>query len=186
MTDLTPMTALGDTAPRVATYGPLTLSENDGLALASLALAGGKVPAPFGIVLPDAGRMTCNDGYGAFWTSPNQWMVMAEGQAHSDFAARVEAVAESAFVTEQTGGWAAFEIVSASGRQSIDDLMAKLVNLDPIQFGEEAATRTGLHHQSVYVLRPDEHRLTILGMRSSSSSLWHVIDSAARRQHSDL
>ncbi|NVK59193.1 MAG: sarcosine oxidase subunit gamma, partial [Rhodobacteraceae bacterium] len=82
MTDLFPVTALGDSAPRNARFGALTLSENAGLALASLALRKGQAaPAPFGLALPEVARAVSSGPHGAFWTGRGQWMIEAEGLA---------------------------------------------------------------------------------------------------------
>ena len=56
MPDLKPLTALGGNAARTVTHGALTLEENTGLALASLALRRGATePVPFGLGLPGPG-----------------------------------------------------------------------------------------------------------------------------------
>ena len=60
-------------------------------------------------------------------------------------------------------------------------VMAKLVNLDPRRYGPGTATRTGLEHMSVFVIRPAPGRLTVLGMRSAAGSLWHALETAVAR-----
>ena len=180
MTDLIPLTALGAAAPRQAAIGALRLSENAGLALASLALrAGAPRPAPFGLDLPGPGGWTAGMGTAAFWTGPDQWMIEAEGRAHEDFARALAAEAPGCSVTEQTDGWVAIEIASAAGPAPILRLLEKLVNLDPAGLGPGRATRTGLHHMSVFVLRRAPDRLAVLGMRSAAGSLWHALETAA-------
>lgn len=53
MPDLSPLTALGETAPATETIGALTLTEVTGTALASLAIGRGATPPqPFGLTLP--------------------------------------------------------------------------------------------------------------------------------------
>lgn len=181
MTDLTPITALGAATPRTTTFGALTLRENPGLALASLALRRGAVtPAPLGLALPGPGRWAAGRDVDAFWTGSGQWMVSAEGRAEEDFAAVLKAAAPGCSVTEQTDGFVAIEIASDRGGAPIVALMAKLVNLDAAAFGPGNATRTGLEHMSVFVLRRAGDSLTILGMRSLAGSLWHAIARAAQ------
>lgn len=181
MTDLSPVTALGDSAPRNARFGALTLSENAGLALASLALRKGQAaPAPFGLALPEVARAVSSGPHGAFWTGRGQWMIEAEGLAEADFAAALQGQAPGCAVTEQTDGWVAFEIASDTGAP-LEALLARLVNLDPRTLGPGCCVRTGLEHMSVFVLRRSETRLAVIGMRSLAGSLWHALSQAARR-----
>lgn len=182
MPDLKPLTALGGVTARIVTHGALTLEENTGLALASLVLRrDGKEPMPFGLRLPGPGRWVGNDNAAAHWIGPGQWLLEAPGRAEIDFAAEVADACPGYSVTEQTDGFAAFEVRSAAGEAPILALMAKLVNLDPAQLGPGRACRTGLEHMSVFVLRRAPDRLAMLGMRSSAGTLWHAIETAAAR-----
>jgi sarcosine oxidase subunit gamma len=108
-------------------------------------------------------------------------MVEAEGQAAEDFAREVQERAPGTSVTEQTDGWVAFEIASSKGAGPLKALIRKLVNLDADVFEPGHATRTGLEHMSVFVIRRAEDRLAVIGMRSSAGSLWHAITAAAAR-----
>lgn len=182
MTDLIPLTALGAVDARTARFGALTLAEDDSLGLASLTLRKGQTaPTPFGLTLPDAGAMTTSGAFGAFWTGANQWMITGAGQGTSDFAALIRAEAPYASITEQTDGFAAIRIISAAGPDLIPALMAKLVNLPPAAYAPGHATRTGLEHMTVFVLRPSDTEITVIGMRSYAASLWHAISAAAAR-----
>lgn len=182
MPDLKPITALGGATPRTAAHGVLTIEENAGLALASLALRRGAArPAPFGLDLPGPGGWTAGGANAAFWTGPDQWMVEGPGRAGDDFAAELAAACPGCSVTEQTDGFAAFEVRSTDGAAPVLALMAKLVNLDPARLPPGSATRTGLEHMSVFVIRRAPDRLAVLGMRSAAASLWHALDAAARR-----
>lgn len=183
MPDLTPITALGAPVPRAETFGALTISENAELALASLALRRGTAaPAPFGLTLPGPGGWVSGEGVAAFWTGPGQWMIEAPGRAGEDFAADLRRAAPGSSVTEQTDGWVAFEIGSASGALPLLRLMEKLVNLDPEGLMPGRASRTLLEHLSVYLIRRAEDRLAVLGMRSAAGSLWHALATAAARR----
>ena len=186
MTDLVPTTALGDAAPCTATFGSLTLTENDRLALASVALRRNMdVPAPMGLALPGPGPGDWVEGVGvaAFWTGPGQWMI--EGPVpedpREDFAAEVLRNAPGCSVTEQTDGWVAVEIVSDAGEGPILDLLERLVNLDPVTLRPGKASRTVLEHLGVFVIRRGEDRLAVIGMRSAAGSLWHALSTAAHR-----
>lgn len=182
MSDLKPISALGAAAPRLLTLGALTIRENAGLGLASLALRrDAATPAPFGLILPAAGHWAEAGSHAAFWTGPDQWMIEGQGRAEEDFAKALQAEAPDCSVTEQTDGWVAFEIASVAGGAPLVRLMEKLVNVDAAGFGPGQATRTGLEHMSVFLIRRAEDRLAILGMRGLAGSLWHAIETAAAR-----
>ena len=179
MTDLHPICALGGAAPQSARFGALSLRENPDLALASVAhLRGGQSDLP----RPGPGLWQQDDGIAAFWTGPDQWMIEGAGLAASDFAATVAARAPGCAVTEQTDGFVAFEITSDSGAAPIRTLLEKLVNIDAQGFGPGRASRTGLHHMSIFIIRRAEHHLAVLGMRSAAGTIWHALTQAAARQ----
>ena len=183
MPDLKPTTALGAQTSRRARHGTLRLEENSGLALASLSLRRNvKEPVPFDLTLQGPGKWVQQGPVSAFWTGPGQWLIEAADRAETDFAAELTSLCPSCSVTEQTDGFVAFEIESDAGEAPIVALMQKLVNLDPSVFGQGTATRTGMEHMSVFVIRRAPDRLAILGMRSAAETLWHVIETAIRRQ----
>lgn len=181
MTDLTPITALGSTTPLSQSFGPLTLAENSDLGLVSLALRMGQAaPKPFGLDLPQPGQSVSGESVSAFWTGPDQWMLEGPGQGDGDFAALVMAQAPGASVTEQTDGFVAFEITAETSDQ-IDRLITKLVNVDPTTFTAGHATRTGLHHMTVFLVRRADTRLAVIGMRTLADALWHALTSTLKR-----
>ncbi|MDO5622635.1 MAG: sarcosine oxidase subunit gamma [Paracoccus sp. (in: a-proteobacteria)] len=181
MTDLIAVTALGAAVPRQESFGPLTIRENAALALASLALRrGAAVPAPFGLTLPGPGGFAAAGDVAAFWTGPDQWMIEGQDRAETDFASALAAQAPGCSVSEQTDGFAAFDVTGPA--VSITAMMERLVNLDPLRLGPGTATRTGLHHLSVFVVRRTAEHLTIMGMRSAAGSVWHALTRAAQRQ----
>lgn len=182
MANLKPITALGgDTACRLH-HGALELEENTELALASLGLRRGATqPAPFGIDLPRPGACAQSGEIAAFWMGQDQWMVEGQNRAGNDFASEVAALCPGCSVTDQTDGFAVFEIRSSAGERPILQLMAKLVNIDPIHFQPGSATRTGLEHMSVFVIRRAAHHIAILGMRSAAGSIWAALESHIRR-----
>ncbi|MER9533876.1 sarcosine oxidase subunit gamma [Mesorhizobium sp. M0309] len=182
MSDLRPITALGAALPRLESFGALEIRENAGLALASLAVRRETVePRPFGLTLPGPGRWIGGQGVAALWTGPDQWMIEYEGCAELDFAAELKLRAPGCSVTEQTDGWVAFEIVSRAGSRPLEALLSKLVNVDLAGFGTGLATRTGLEHMSCFVIRRGDAHVAVLGARSSAGSLWHALETAAKR-----
>lgn len=181
MSDLKPITALGGEVPLSVTYGALSLSENTNLGLASLALRKGAVqPTPLGLVLPDPGRCSAGQGIAAFWTGPDQWMVEFPGCGTQDVAAELKALCRGCSVTEQTDGWAAFEISAPDGA-TVNAFLERLINVNLGEFGASRATRTAIEHMGVYVIRRAENAVAIMGMRSSAGSLWHALTKVAQR-----
>lgn len=182
MPDLVIKTALRSTSARTYTAGDLTLEENDRLALASLALRNGSVqPMPFGLNLPSPGKWVERGGRGALWTGIGQWLVEGHDLALTDFADELSRCSPGCSVTEQTDAFVAFDVISSAGERPVDALMSKLVNLDTSSLGPGSATRTGLEHMSVFVIRRQPDHLTFLGMRSAAQSLWHAIEVAVTR-----
>ncbi|MAM62261.1 sarcosine oxidase subunit gamma family protein [Maritimibacter sp. UBA3975] len=183
MTDLTPVTALGASTARRESFGPLTITEVPDVGLASLALRQGQaVPTPFGLTLPAPGRAVTGKTASAFWTGPDQWMIEGPGQGEADFAARVRDEAPGCIVTEQTDGFVVVEITSDAGAAPLEALMEMLVNVDPGTFGPGQATRTAMHHLTVFLLRRAEDRLSVLVMRSFARAAWHALAETAGRQ----
>lgn len=187
MTDLTPITALGARQPQAMKCGALTITENAQMGLASLALRrGAPQPVPMGLQLPGPGGWCAGNGVSALWTGPGQWMIEAEGRAEENFARELKSRAPDCSVTEQTDGFVVFEIASAADGAPIRALMAKLVNIDVAGFGPGCATRTGLEHMTVFVIRRAEDRLAIIGMRTLAGSLWHAMVTAAQRLEGEV
>ncbi|SFB06944.1 sarcosine oxidase subunit gamma [Poseidonocella pacifica] len=180
MTDLIPSLALGGDAPRAFDAGAIHLAENPGFGIASVALRRNcPPPTPFGVPLPGTAEFTEAEHGLALWTAQNQWMLLAPGRAEEDFAGAVKVEAPGTSVTEQTDAWAVIEIRSSDGEGPITALLEKLVDLDPATLGPGRVVRTGLAHQSVYVLRRNAAELTVLGMRSAGASLWNALETAA-------
>lgn len=182
MANLKPLMALGAEKARSASFATLEIRENENLALASLALRRETVePQPFGLNLPGPGCWVAGQNAAVFWSGPGQWLIEAQGQADEDFAAKVKEAARDCSVTEQTGGWVAVEIVSLAGTQPIESLLGKLINIDLADFGPGRAVRTVLDHMTCFVIRRSETHVAVLGARSFGASLWHALETAAKR-----
>ncbi len=181
MHNLSPITALGGTAPRIDTVAKITLSENPDLALASVtaradhttacrthmnALLGSDAPAP--------GKASFkNDSEFAFWTGPDQWMIAAPFKTHEDLAARLKSrFFETSSITEQTDAWACFDL-RGEGIEPVMELLCT-INIRAMQTGD--AARTVIHHLGCFVIRmAPASNLRILGPRASAGSLHHAI-----------
>ncbi|ARE41346.1 Sarcosine oxidase gamma subunit [Rhodovulum sp. P5] len=180
MVDLSPLTALGGTAPMTRKVGALTLIERPDIALVSLARPRGQVaPVLPGLSLPGPGRYASGPDLATFWSAPGQWMVEGSSQAETDFAAHVRALAPGTCVTDQTDAWAAIDIQGDG--MSLRHFLGRTVNLPPRATAVGHATRSVLHHMPVFLVRRSEDHLTLWGMRSSAGSLWHAVETASLR-----
>ncbi|WP_176219123.1 sarcosine oxidase subunit gamma [Planktotalea arctica] len=185
MHDLIAITALGGLEPRVDTVAGTILSENPGLALASVHARMGHEDACRAHLadlldgqVPEVGRTVLRDPEAAFWTGPDQWMVGAPFDTHEDLAAELKArFGDTASVSEQTDAWACFDL-RGPGMAAVIELLCP-INIRQMQTGD--AQRTSIHHLGCFVLRRDPSDwVRILGPRASATSLHHAVLSAMR------
>ena len=183
--DLAPIHALSGTDPRVDTVAGVTLTENMGLALASVAARRGQESAcrtHLGALLegaaPEPGKTVLHDPEASFWMGPNLWMVGAPFATHEDLAVQLKArFGDTASITEQTDGWVCFDMRG----DGIEAVMQLCCNIDIAQMQTGDAVRTVIHYMGVYVLRRDPANwLRILGPRSSAGSLHHALVTAMK------
>lgn len=184
MHDLKALTALGGTTAQQDDFPGLRLSEAPDWALASLAARLGqeaemaeKAQALLGTALPAAGGCVTHGAFTAFWTGPEQWMLMAPHDSHEDLAAQAKAaLGTTASVTEQTDGWVRFDLEGAR----CHDVLERLCPVDTARMAAPAATRTRLEHLGCFLIRQGATRFTVLGPRSSAGSLHHALVTAAK------
>jgi sarcosine oxidase, subunit gamma len=183
--DLAPLCALGATAPKTVTVAGVTLTENPGLAFASVAARRGQesacrdhLNAVLGGHVPDAGKAVLHEPETAFWVGPDQWMVGAPFATHEDLAAQLKfRFGTTASITEQTDAWVCFDLRG----DGVEDVMRLCANIDIDQMKTGDAARTVIHYMGVYVLRQDPSNwLRILGARSSAESLHHALVTAMK------
>lgn len=179
------LTALGSREPRVDTFDGLSITEDDTVALASLAMRRGKndqfaraVDKHFTAALPKPGRMVSGDPFSAFWTAPDQWFVQAPLGTHENLSEVLKKTFKtSASITEQSGGWARF-VLQGPG---VNAVMERLTMLDVRAMRSGHATRTLVDHLGVFLLcHAAGKHMTVLGPRSSAGSLHHALITAAR------
>lgn len=180
---LKPITALGHDTPQVDTIGPWTVTERADMALASLAFRRGRLDdvqaaaTTAGVPLPGAGRAEAGAVYGAFWMTPEMWMVEAPFATHEDIRAHLlAAFGDAAAITEQTDAWVRFDL---SG-EGLVRVLERLSNFDLAQAAEGSATRTVLEHLGCYLIKRHDSLVTLYGPRSSAESLHHALLVAAR------
>lgn len=177
------VTPLGHDTPVTESIGAVTITENTGTALASLASRLGReaevasAAKTAAIPLPGPGRSQATATYSAIWLGPEQWMIEAPFTTHEDIVAHLKPVfGEAASITEQTDAWVRFDLTAAD----LPALFERLCSYDLRKAGAGAATRTVIDHLGCYVIRRAETEVSILGPRSSAHSLHHALITAAQ------
>lgn len=168
---------------RVDTIGSVSISENPGIALASMACRLGceaklraACKSSLGLDLPGPARMVPGAVWSAFWAGPDQWIVMAPFESHEDIAAELKSrVGGSASVTEQTDAWVRFDVAG----EGLMDVFERLcpVNVRRMQPGD--TVRTMIEHLGVFLLCHALNTFSVLGARSSARSLHNALRTAA-------
>ena len=177
------LTPLGHDLPVTETIGPVTITENTGTALASLASRMGReaevvsAAEAAAIPLPGPGSSLSAATYSAIWLGPEQWMIEAPFASHEDITAILKPIfTETASITEQTDAWVRFDL----NAPDLPRLFERLCNYDLRKAGVGAATRTVIDHLGCYVIRRAQTEVSILGPRSSAHSLHHALTTAAK------
>lgn len=178
--------ATGGGTPRRAAHGDVTIAEEPGLAIASiaqrpdgeaaladLALALTEAPPP-----PPRRSSGSPAGVRLIWTGPRQWFALAPFDTHEDLAADLASrLGAAASVTEQTDGWVCVSLEGAG-------TTALLERLCPLDLGRMEAgmvDRTAIEHMGCFVICEAPGRsYRVLGARSSALSLWHALETVAR------
>ncbi|UWQ19294.1 sarcosine oxidase subunit gamma [Jannaschia sp. M317] len=177
MRDLTPLCALGTTAPRIDTIRSLTLTERLDLALASVTARRGRVSdtraAITALIETDApapGRIA-GGPLRAIWTGPDQWLIEAPFATHENIEPILRvAVADAATIVEQTDAWVRFDLAG----DDVVPVLERLSNLDHGRMTVGSATFTTIHHLRCLLLR-DKGRVVLYGPRASAQSLHHAV-----------
>ncbi|WP_299414951.1 sarcosine oxidase subunit gamma [uncultured Sulfitobacter sp.] len=183
MHDLTPVTALGFAEPRVDRFDRLTITENDGLALASVAARMGRETECHAVLknllgaVPQVGKAVLHDPEAGFWMGPEQWMLGAPRATHELLAEQLGALfGDAASVTEQSGAWVCFDVTGPA----MPDLSERVCAVPIRRMIAGDAQRTVIHHLGCYVLRRQaQDHIRILGPRASAASLHHALIEAA-------
>lgn len=185
MHSLAALSPLGSPLPKTEQIGTLTISEITDCALASVTLRRGKdqafaaaAAALFAkAALPGPGAWQQAGVYGLIWTGPDQWFIEAPFASHEDIAQILKAsLGDSASVTEQTDGWASFDVQGAP----VVDLLERLCPLPSRRMQSGSATRTLLEHMGCLVIcREAAQHFSLLAPRSYAKSLAHALTTAA-------
>jgi sarcosine oxidase subunit gamma len=181
--DLKPITALGGDTPRVDTFDHITITENDGLALASVTARLGKEAACHAKLkdllgaVPGPDKVQLHDPEAGFWMGPDQWMISAPKATHELLADMLkERFADTASVTEQSGGWVTFDVQGPA----MEDLCERICAIPIRQMQAGDARRTVIHQLGCFVTRRNAvDHVRILGPRASAGTLHHALITAA-------
>lgn len=183
MHDLKTVTALGGAEPRVDTFDHVTITENDGLALASVSARLGleaqchKALKDLLGAIPGPGKAVLHDPEAGFWVGPDQWIIGAPKSTHEMLADDLkQRFGDFASITEQSGAWVCFDLVGPG----MVDVTERLCNVPIRQMAAGDAQRTVIHQLGCFVIRrADDQHLRILGPRASAGTLHHALHTAA-------
>lgn len=182
---LKPITPLGGDKPRVDELPGLRIAENPDMALASVACRlrreadfAAAAERFFGFAMPAPGKVAGKTPYAAIWTGVDQWFIEAPFNTHEDIARIVkDGLGDTASVTEQTDGWARFDLEG----DGAPDTFERLCGLDIRVMPANAASRTMIEHLGcIVVCREAGRRFSVFGPRSSAASLHHALVAAAK------
>ena len=183
MHDLQPLTALGGTTAQTDSFAHITIAENDGLALASVAARLGHEAACHKTLkkllgaVPAPGKAVLHDPEAGFWMGPDQWMIGAPRETHELLADTLDALfGKTASVTEQTGAWVCFDVTGLA----MPDLCERVCAVPIRKMAAGDAQRTMIHQLGCFVIRRESaDHIRILGPRASAGSLHHTLITAA-------
>jgi len=178
---LTPVPALGS---GTQTIGSVTIAENSGVALASVAARRGKSDACGNVLksilgdVPAVGKAILHDPEAGFWMGPDQWMIGAPMASHEDIADQLKtSFDDAASITEQSGAWVVFDVNGAK----MPDMCEILCNVPIRKMVAGDVQRTMIHQLGCFVISRDaDDHIRILGPRASAGSLHHALVTAAK------
>ncbi len=185
MSNLAFISPLGARSPKEVRVSGITITEVTDTALASVACRLGHQKTFetvarefFGVALPSPGNWSAGAEYSLIWTGPDQWFAEAPFESHEDISRIVKAgLGDIASVTEQTDGWARFDIVGANTVDMFERLCA--VNTRQMKTGQ--ATRTVIEHLGCFLIcRETGSWFSVIAPRSSAASMLHALEGAAR------
>ncbi|MGA9409903.1 MAG: sarcosine oxidase subunit gamma [Roseobacter sp.] len=183
MHNLQPLKPMGSKEPASTVVGGVTILENTGLALASVAARTGQETACRAALdallqssAPGPGQTLFAQPYSAIWMSQDQWLLSAPFETHEQIATMIKPdFASSASITEQTDGWVCFDI---SG-DSVTDMFERLCAAPVRRLHTGSAQRTTIHHISCFIVIQN-NGVRVLGPRSFAASLHHALVTAAQ------
>ena len=159
-------------------HGTMTLDLVDPGPLTTIAPYAGKVEAvsqalekAHGLALPATGTLTSSGSTSLQWFGRDMWLLSGAvpGAGLSDHAA----------LTDQSDGWAVFDLTGPDGSAVMARLAPVDLRLSACPVG--TALRTEAEHMMVAITRTAPDNLRIIGFRSMAQSLAHAIETAMER-----
>lgn len=183
MHNLKPLTPLGADTPREDRIGTLVIREVTDQAMASVAARNGQAGAlqaavtkGLSLTFPEVGKAITAGDFSALWIGPEQWMMVADHDAHEGIADELKAlVGDTASVVEQTDGWCHFDVKGIA----LCELFERLTKAPVRQMAPGEVTRSTVEHLGVFLWRLDDQRMAVIGPRSSAASLHHALTTVA-------
>jgi sarcosine oxidase subunit gamma len=181
--NLQTITALGGNTPRIDVFDHITITENDSVALASIASRMGREAACHKVLqkllgkVPGIGRVVLHDTEAGFYMGLDQWMLAAPRISHELIADQLKNLfGDNASVTEQSGAWVCFDIAG----HAMPDICERLCAVPIRQMVAGDVQRTMIHQLGCFVIRRTaDDQLRILGPRASAGTLHHALMTAA-------
>lgn len=180
MYKITAITPLGDISPRIDKFDGLQISECPNWAFASLSAYLGQekkmktqARKTLGFTLPDTGDCAGKHPFTAFWIGQNQWMIEAPHDTHESLASILKtSIGNTAAITEQTDGWARFDLEG----KLCHDILERLCNVNTRKMTTNSVTRTTIEHLGCFLLcRSANIHFSVICPRSSANSLHHAL-----------
>lgn len=127
----------------------------------------------YGKTTPKPNQIIAVKGGHAFWSAPDQYMLMLDGEGTHADEAIAEAFSGLGYSTLQTDNWAHLAL---SG-EKIMDVFERFLPLDMARFEVGQATRTQAHHIALMVARLSETDYRLLTPSSSARSFLESLKS---------
>lgn len=182
MHNLIPITPLGGRGAQTQEFEGITISEMPDFAYASVAMRLGKKTSfrraakkAMEILPPAPGESAAvRVGEGLltiFWIGVDQWIVEAPYAAHADLAAHLHNILkDNASVTEQSDGWARFDLKG----EGCFAVLERLSMVDIAKMHAGATTRTSIEHVNCFlVCRDPPQHFSVICPRSFAEFLYH-------------
>lgn len=180
---LTAARALDEDTGSRAEVGGFRIDENRNVALASVAARSGKGAEVRAVLaqtlkddMPGAGAYVAGERYAAFWTGPDQWMMLADHDTHELLASELkEKLGDTASVTEQNDGWVCLDVTG----DNLPCVFERLTLADVWSLEEGSVVRTVIEHIGCFLICVEKNRhYRLFAGRSFANSFHHAIHSA--------
>ena len=173
----------------VGSGGGVSVSDRDGLGLASLATLKGqratvaeRLAAAYGIALPDGAIRVAVDDVAVIGTGPGKWLAVRQGAANGFAADLAALLAGAAAVADQSDGYAVLRLEGPALRQVLAKGVA--IDLHDLAFPVSRAAVTAIAHIGVILWRLSDGGdgnpvFEIALFRSMAGSFMHWLESSA-------